>query len=260
MNTVIRDVFSVYEYSTDRLSWRSVGEREHHILSLQLSGCYEHTVMGEVMSVRAGTVFFINKSDGYSVRCIERGRSLCVSFSADTDIPTSVYPREGDVRIEKLFKGIMSHASLERESNKYYAAAKIYELLSIITEGRPHPRGTDVGHEAIFKAHEIILDNYRVPGFNAGALYTGCGVGEKQFTRIFRSLFGISPTQLVIELRMNTAARLIGEGYMSVSEVAEFVGYDDVFYFSRLFKKHFSLSPTKYRMSQSGIEPKASTE
>ena len=36
-------------------------------------------------------------------------------------------------------------------------------------------------------------------------------------------------------------------GNHSIAEIAEKVGYQDHFYFSRVFKKHVGMSPSKYR-------------
>ena len=248
MNAVIYDVFSVYEYSTERLSWKNIGGRKYHIISYQVSGCYEQTVNGRVLSVSPSTLFFINKDDAYSVRCIEQGHALCVCFLADTDLETMIYSVENDVRVENIFKKIMLASAIEQESNKYIVAARIYELLALIASKKTTSYVPSSSRDGVRLAHSYILDNYRSKDFNASELSSTCGVGKKQFVNLFRNEYGTSPTQYVIQLRMSTAARLIEEGHMSVSEVAEFVGYEDVFYFSRLFKKHFSVSPSKYRL------------
>lgn len=248
MNTVIHDIFSVYEYSTERLSWKNIGGRKYHIISYQVSGCYEHTVNGRVLSVGPGALFFINKDDSYSVRCVEQGYSLCVCFLADTDLETTVYDAENDARVENIFKRIMLASAIEQDSNKYTVAARIYELLALIASRKAASYVPSSSRDGVRLAHSYILDNYRSKDFNASELSATCGVGKKQFVNLFRNEYGSSPTQYVIQLRMSTAARLIEEGHMSVSEVAEFVGYEDVFYFSRLFKKHFSVSPSRYRM------------
>lgn len=247
MNAVIYDIFSVYEYSTERLSWKNVGGRKYHIISYQVSGCYEHTVNGRVLSVGPSTLFFINKDDSYSVRCIEGGYSLCVCFLADTDLETMIYSAEKDVRVDNIFKKIMLASAIEKESNKYTVAARIYELLAIVASRKSVCYVPKSAREGVHAVHGQILDNYRSKDFSVSKLSATCGVGKKQFVNLFRNEYGASPTQYVIQLRMSTAARLIEEGHMSISEVAEFVGYDDVFYFSRLFKKHFSVSPSKYR-------------
>lgn len=63
----------------------------------------------------------------------------------------------------------------------------------------------------------------------------------------FKKQFGVSPIQYVISLRMTRAAYLLHDRNLSITEIAEAVGYEDLFHFSRLFKKHHGKSPTAMR-------------
>ena len=49
------------------------------------------------------------------------------------------------------------------------------------------------------------------------------------------------------ELRINKAKELLCEADVSVSDAAELVGYRDLKYFSRLFKKTTGISPSDYK-------------
>lgn len=66
-------------------------------------------------------------------------------------------------------------------------------------------------------------------------------------TKIFKEETGSTPINYLIGVRMNKAKDLLQDGTLSVKEVAKSVGYDDPYYFSKLFKKHCGLSPTLYR-------------
>ncbi len=63
----------------------------------------------------------------------------------------------------------------------------------------------------------------------------------------FSKLKGISPTKLIIQLRIERAKKLLKSSEMSLKEIAENVGYGDVSYFSRSFKEHEGISPSAYR-------------
>lgn len=68
-------------------------------------------------------------------------------------------------------------------------------------------------------------------------------------SRIFKSETGESPINYLINLRMEKARDLIEkEEAISVQNVAACVGYDDVYHFSKLFKKHYGVAPSKYRV------------
>jgi AraC family transcriptional regulator, arabinose operon regulatory protein len=68
----------------------------------------------------------------------------------------------------------------------------------------------------------------------------------------FKRYFGFSAIEYVVLLRMQHAAYLLGDVNMNVTAVAEAVGYRDIYYFSRLFKRHYGLSPRYYRRRLGG--------
>jgi AraC-like DNA-binding protein len=55
------------------------------------------------------------------------------------------------------------------------------------------------------------------------------------------------PLGLLIRLRLQRAMDLLQQGTHNVAEAASAVGYDDPFYFSRLFRKHMGITPSSCR-------------
>jgi AraC-like DNA-binding protein len=64
------------------------------------------------------------------------------------------------------------------------------------------------------------------------------------FHRRFRSTFGLTPHEYMLRRRMDLARHLLGDPALRVAEVAEAVGYDNPFYFSRVFRRHFGFPPS----------------
>ncbi len=60
---------------------------------------------------------------------------------------------------------------------------------------------------------------------------------------------GRSYTELVQEKRLNQAAYLLCHTGMSVMDIGLAVGYDNMSYFHRIFRKQFGMTPRKYRMN-----------
>lgn len=67
------------------------------------------------------------------------------------------------------------------------------------------------------------------------------------FIRIFKEKTGQTPQRYIMQKRMNTAKRLIDETALSFTEIAELSGIYDVTHFSKAFKVHFGMTPSKYR-------------
>lgn len=64
------------------------------------------------------------------------------------------------------------------------------------------------------------------------------------FTELCRRQTGMPPLSLLIRLRLQRAMDLMQRGSHNVAEAARAVGYEDPFYFSRLFRKHMGMPPS----------------
>jgi AraC-like DNA-binding protein len=65
--------------------------------------------------------------------------------------------------------------------------------------------------------------------------------------RLFRAHLECSPMTWVEEMRLRKAEELLRSSRVSISEAARSVGFDDPYYFSRVFKKVRGISPSIYR-------------
>lgn len=76
------------------------------------------------------------------------------------------------------------------------------------------------------------------------------GMSVPHFSAVFRKTFGLPPMECLIQHRMHHAARLLDNRDLTISEIAAEAGYDDIFHFSKMFKKHFGASPRDLRKRQ----------
>ncbi len=67
------------------------------------------------------------------------------------------------------------------------------------------------------------------------------------FSRLFRAQTGVPFRRYGVDVRLDRARHLLEETSMTVSEIAEALGYDDVFLFSRQCKARFGVAPTHLR-------------
>lgn len=72
-------------------------------------------------------------------------------------------------------------------------------------------------------------------------------LSNSRYVALFRAQNGVSPSAYIIDLRIRNACRLLQSTNMTIKQVAAQVGYDDPFFFSKLFKRHVGASPTEYR-------------
>ncbi len=74
-------------------------------------------------------------------------------------------------------------------------------------------------------------------------------------SKIFKEETGESPINYLIKIRLEKAKDILvnGDGG-SIKVIANSVGYDDVYHFSKLFKKHYGISPLYYRKTMSKVK------
>lgn len=72
-------------------------------------------------------------------------------------------------------------------------------------------------------------------------------LSRAQFARRFRDVFGISPVQFVIQTRLERARHLLTETEMTAEQIAYSLGYADVYFFARQFKRFTGKTPGAVR-------------
>ena len=142
-----------------------------------------------------------------------------------------------DMHFQKLDEAV------HRESGQLRIAGCFYTLLdATMTAAEDHS-----GSYYAIRAGAILLReewhrNERIEKYAAL-----CGVSNAYFYRCFRAWCGQSPVEYRNALRLSHAQAMLKNTDMQVREIAETVGFDDPFYFCRVFSKKFGISPQKYR-------------
>ena len=83
-------------------------------------------------------------------------------------------------------------------------------------------------------------------------LSSQAGLSPTRYSLLFREQTGSSPVDHHIRLRMQAACHYLDTTALSIKEVAAKLGYDDPYYFSRIFQKILGSSPLAYRRSVKG--------
>lgn len=124
----------------------------------------------------------------------------------------------------------------------------LYGLLGLIAarlEQRPVTRQKE-SPLGIYALQKFIHDNLATP-LTVATLAREAKLSVPHFTRLFKRQFAVSPMDYVIQKRVALAGSLLTETGLPLKQISATVGYDDPFYFSRLFKKVTGVSPSAYR-------------
>jgi signal transduction histidine kinase/DNA-binding response OmpR family regulator len=110
----------------------------------------------------------------------------------------------------------------------------------------------------LLKATAVVEKHLANPDFSAEDFAHELGMSRSNVHVKLRALVNQSSTEFIRTLRIKTAARLLATTDLNVSEVSFKVGFNNISYFNRCFKKHFSMPPSDYiRLRRQGSEPGA---
>jgi signal transduction histidine kinase/ligand-binding sensor domain-containing protein/DNA-binding response OmpR family regulator len=101
----------------------------------------------------------------------------------------------------------------------------------------------------------IVEKNIANTNFNSDTICQEMGVGRSYLYAKVKALTDLPVNEFVKTIRLKRAAILLTKGQLHVNEVAYSVGFNDRYYFSKCFLKHFGVSPSQYQNENSKINP-----
>lgn len=248
---------------------RNKEEAIQYILMYCVEGEGWYEIDNQVQRVIANQVFVLPKSKAHSygsqkknpwtIYWIHFDGDKAAFFSEGLEKPLLISP-EKDSRLEdrfKLFEEIFS--TLQNgysKSNLDFSITALFYFLGTLKylstyracnslNQQYHQR--DVADEAIHfmreNAHKRLL-------LKEIADYVG--LSPSHFSSIFQSKTGYSPLSYFIHLKIQEACHHLDFTDMKINQISLLVGFEDPFYFSRIFTKTMGSSPSNYRKKKKG--------
>lgn len=217
--------------------------------------------------VQENNYFILAKNKAHSYGCnanktwtiywIHFDGELADYFANGLDKPQLILP-EKNSRIEErlqLFEEIF--ATLKNgysKNNLAYSTTCLFHFLSslqflsayreIVSEERIQ---NDITDQAIHFMRENIHRKVTLQSIS-----TFVGYSTSHFSALFLRKTGFSPFNYLIQLKIQEACHLLDFTDMKINQISMSVGFDDPFYFSRIFSKTMGTSPIKYRANIKG--------
>jgi len=99
----------------------------------------------------------------------------------------------------------------------------------------------------LFERVSTYIHEYYYQSLSIASLAEQYNVNRNRLSYVFRKYAGMGPAEYLLNYRINIAQEMLFTSDASVQQIAQTVGIDDPFYFSRVFKKQLGISPTEYR-------------
>ncbi len=246
---------------------RSKEEAEQYILIYCSEGEGFYEIEGQNYRVGSNQVFILPKKKAHAygsypkkawtIYWLHFDGTAAALFAEGMDKPLHISP-ENDSRIEerfKLFEEIF--ATLRNgysKANLEYSTTALFHFLGSVRSLTAYrnciqcaDRTLDLTDSAIHYMRENIRKRLSLKDI---AEYLN--ISQSHLSAIFNKKTGYSPLNYLSHLKIQEACHHLDFTDMKVNQIGLMIGFDDPFYFSRLFSKVMGMSPTEYRSRKKG--------
>lgn len=217
--------------------------RTYYLIHFVGEGSGTFSAAGKTQTVNAGEMFIIYPDE-------------VTSYAADLTNPWSYcwaafggrYAKRFDLLDKRVYKVSDLYFNKIKEltdncksANADFVISLIYNLLFELF------RGEENNPDSVETVKNYIESNY-MKDITVEQIARVVYLDRRYLGRIFKEKTGSTIQNYLISVRLANAAKFLRAGY-SVTQCANMCGYRDAFNFSKMFKKHFSVSPKHYRKS-----------
>ena len=238
--------------------------RDHFLIHYIISGKGTYECAGKSYSVKAGDLFLVFPNEVISYRADENDpwqycwvgfngtevqRMLNLTPFRHDNLVLSLPDQELCQRLIDIYE-----ARGNKPTDELNMIGRLYLFLGKMVELQGSDlQETDVTSDYIENALKFIQYNYS-HSIDISSIAASIGISRSHLYRVFIKHMGISPNDYLTQYRINRACSLLRNSNLTISNIANSVGYDDPLYFSRVFKKVKGISPSIYLKAMSTEE------
>lgn len=244
-NLIIKNVKSATTMYTEKNVKMKKMCREGWALVLKLEGETVYTQNKKRYISSRTSVVILPKGCSYEWVCTESGHFTIVELDCDvTHHEIFALPVKNVEKILKYFENLEYVTTLKPQEYRLEAIRDAYSIILSLVKSRHGYLPLDKT-EKIAPALEYIAKNYTKSITNE-TLASLTGMSCVYFRKLFTEIMGESPIAYAHALRIKKARQMLKSDHGTISDIAYSLGYSNIFDFSRDFKKHTGIPPSKY--------------
>ena len=253
--------------------WETLKERKLpvNLFVFVSSGSAVFTIEAKTYTVTAGDIIIVPKNTNYFAITEDCCEYFFFHFSGEIEKNTMSLPplnpqvtfsfelpenlqktiffelkTSDKVAYEKIYNCIMSCMEYRfnlNYINRLLIDTEFYKILLFL--GGVTEKGASVFPTTLEKMLRFIEINLTKP-LSLSDLCDYFGISEPYASRLFKKHLNMTATEYINNKKLFYACELIRNTNMNINEISAYLGYSDVSYFSKIFKKKFGKSPKNY--------------
>ena len=191
-------------------------------------------------------IVILPKGSTYDWECTKSGHLLIIEFESEQTYgePISFHVKHGE-NILKLFRELEYKRNLRGFMFEAESIRDTYSIVLALIQSGSEKYVPDSKRKKLQPAMKYISQNLG-ENINNDTLAEICGMSTVYFRKLFTEVMGVSPITYTKQLRTEKAKEMLKSDYGTLTDIAHSLGYSSLYDFSRDFKKHTGLAPSKY--------------
>lgn len=245
-NLVIKRVHSVSTLFNEENTKASRKNRQRWAVVIKYEGETVYRSGGKRLLSDLNHVVVLPKGCSYDWQCVKTGHFCIIEFEGEPAYiePMSFSLRNGE-KILKMFKELEYKRNLKKPTTELESVRDTYSIILALVQAEQERYLPTEKQQRIAFATEYISQHYN-ENITNDRLASVAGMSTVYFRKLFTSVMGVAPMQYVHNLRIEKAKEMLKSDYGTLSDIAISLGYSGLYDFSRDFKKHTGVSPSKY--------------
>lgn len=214
---------------------------------------------GKTFDVQENDVVVINSTQVHSFAAKDGVADhyclhLTPSFFADVDFENVMIQNliRGDEYVIERLKKIRNRRYINKKGNDLMIKSHAYALFAHLLRKYSYKEDADTAkkNSENLQRMELVFDyisKHYAEDISTETLASLMFVSVSYFCRFFKRITGTTSAVYISEYRVKKSFLLLENTDLSISEIAEKVGFDDPNYFSRVFRSIAGMTPSEYR-------------
>ena len=243
---IITKVYSATTMYTEKNAKTQRNNRPNWAIVIKYEGETMYVSEGKSYLSDINNLVILPKGCSYEWCCTHSGHFSIIEFESElvcNDIFS--FSVNNSEKILKLFKELEYKRTLRNPMHEAESIRDTYSILLMLVQSVQKKYLPTEKINKISPALEYIAKNYN-KNIKNDVLANLCNLSTVYFRKLFAEIMGTSPISYVHELRIKKAKEMLKSDYSSITDIAESLGYLNIYDFSRTFKKYTGTSPSKY--------------
>ena len=225
---------------------------------------------GGEIQIPENCIFVIPPNTGFSVRTQSAGihRHTCAEFlvrcrctrvercpppaGKTLTLPLVIAPSQGSGDVFELIRAIVCARTVRPNRSYFEECSDFMRLLSLLADLAQESGNADSispGNRRYCDRAKVFVSENIGRRFTVGEVAQAVGISKNYLTNIFSTSEGLSLVEYINRRKLSYMMELIRRYDYTLAQAGEHVGFSDVNYISRIFKRYYGMTVTEYKQT-----------